>query len=57
LAAVELLKAMNRDGTRVLPNRPPVSFLPTKWRKLIFENGSATGTSTRLPSLPHCVIA
>jgi TnpA family transposase len=41
LAAVELLKAMNRDGTRVLPKRPPVSFLPTKWRKLIFENGSA----------------
>ena len=26
LAAVELLKAMNRDGTRVLPKRPPVSF-------------------------------
>ena len=24
LAAVELLKAMNRDGTRVLPKRPPV---------------------------------
>jgi TnpA family transposase len=41
LAAVELLKAMNRDGTRVLPKRPPVSFLPTKWRKLIFANGSA----------------
>jgi TnpA family transposase len=41
LAAVELIKAMNRDGTRVLPKRPPVSFFPTKWRKLIFENGSA----------------
>jgi hypothetical protein len=41
LAAVELLKGMNRDGTRVLPKRPPVSFLPTKWRKLIFENASA----------------
>jgi hypothetical protein len=41
MAAVELLKAMNRDGTRVLPKRPPVSCLPTKWRKLIFENGSA----------------
>jgi len=41
LAAVELLKAMNRDGTRVLPKRPPGSFLPTKWRKLIFANGPA----------------
>ena len=28
LAAVELLRAMNRDGTRVLPKRPPSSFLP-----------------------------
>jgi len=41
LAAVELLKAMNRDGTRALPKRPPASFLPTKWRKLIFANGPA----------------
>ena len=41
LAAVELLKAMNRDGTRTLPKRPPASFLPTKWQKLIFANGSA----------------
>lgn len=30
-----------RDGTRVLPKRPPASFLPTKWRKLIFANGPA----------------
>jgi TnpA family transposase len=39
LAAVKLLKAMNRDGTGALPTRPPASFLPTKWRKLIFANG------------------
>ena len=32
---------MNRDGTRTLPKRPPASFLPTKWRKLIFANGQA----------------
>jgi hypothetical protein len=41
LAAVELLKATNRDGTRALPKRPPASFLPPKWRKLIFANGPA----------------
>src|SRR6202011_4905366 len=41
LAAVELLKAMNRDGTRSLPKRPPSAFLPPKWRKLIFANNVA----------------
>jgi TnpA family transposase len=41
LAAVELLRAMDRDGTRVLPKRPPSSFLPPRWRKLIFANGVA----------------
>jgi TnpA family transposase len=41
LAALELLRAMDRDGTRVLPKRPPSSFLPPQWRKLIFANGAA----------------
>ena len=41
LAAVELLKALDRDGSRTLPKRPPASFLPPKWRKLIFANGAA----------------
>ena len=41
LAAVDLLRAMDRDGTRVLPKRPPSSFLPPQWRKLIFANGAA----------------
>ena len=41
LAAIEILKAMDRDGTRALPKRPPASFLPPKWRKLIFANGAA----------------
>ena len=41
VAAVELLKTMNRDGTRTLPRRPPSAFLSRKWRKLIFANGSA----------------
>jgi TnpA family transposase len=40
LAAIELLRAMDRDGTRVLPKRPPSSFLPPQWRKLIFANGA-----------------
>ena len=41
LAAIELIKAMNHDGTRGLPIRPPASFLPAKWRRLIFANGTA----------------
>jgi hypothetical protein len=41
LAAVELLKTMDRNGARTLPKRPPASFLPTKWRKLIFAKGAA----------------
>ncbi|HJU16759.1 MAG TPA: Tn3 family transposase [Stellaceae bacterium] len=41
LAAVEILKAMERNGARALPKRPPASFLPAKWRKLIFANGAA----------------
>jgi TnpA family transposase len=41
LAAVELLKAMNRDGTRSLPKRPPSAFLRPRWRKLIFANNVA----------------
>ena len=41
LAAIELLKAMDRDSTRILPDRPPSTFLPPKWRKLIFANGKA----------------
>jgi TnpA family transposase len=40
LAAIELLRGMDRDGTRVLPKRPPASFLPPQWRKLIFANGA-----------------
>src|SRR5271154_6590894 len=41
LAAVDLLRALDRDGTRALPKRPPSSFLPPQWRKLIFANGAA----------------
>jgi hypothetical protein len=41
LTAVEILKAMDRDGTRALRKRPPASFLPAKWRKLIFAKGAA----------------
>jgi TnpA family transposase len=41
LAAIEMLKTMDRDGVRALPKRPPASFLPPKWRKLIFANGAA----------------
>jgi TnpA family transposase len=41
LAAIEVLKAMDREGAHALPKRPPAAFLPPKWRKLIFANGAA----------------
>jgi hypothetical protein len=41
LAAIELLKGMDRDSTRILPDRPPSTFLSPKWRKLIYANGKA----------------
>ena len=41
LTAIEILKALDRDGARALPKRQPASFLPAKWRKLIFANGTA----------------
>lgn len=41
LAAIELIKAINRDGSRTLPRRAPISFLPPKWRRLIFSKGQA----------------
>ena len=41
LVAFALLRAMDRDGTRVLPKRPPSSFPPPQWRKLIFANNVA----------------
>jgi TnpA family transposase len=40
LAAVELLKALDRDGARALPRRPPAAFLPPRWRALIFAGGT-----------------
>lgn len=41
LAAIKLLKEIDRDSTRTLPDRPPSTFLSPKWRKLIFANGKA----------------
>ena len=41
LAAIEILKAMDRDSARALPKRLPASFLLPKWRKLIFAGSAA----------------
>jgi hypothetical protein len=32
---------MDRNGARALPKRPPASFPPAKWRKMIFAKGAA----------------
>nr|WP_246485631.1 Tn3 family transposase [Aminobacter carboxidus] len=39
LAAIELLKSLNEDGRRVLPDRVPVAHLGEQTRKLIFSEG------------------
>ena len=41
LAALELLKKHGPGSREPFPNRPPSSFLPKKWRKLIFADGRA----------------
>jgi TnpA family transposase len=40
LAGLDVIRSLNRDGTR-LAKRPPASFLPPRWRRLIFANGQA----------------
>lgn len=40
LAALELLRALNRGTIRTFPKRPPSAFLPPQWRKLIFASGT-----------------
>jgi hypothetical protein len=57
LAAIELLRTMDRDGTRVLPKRPPSSFLPPQWRKLISRAARPTEGFTKRRCLPHCASA
>lgn len=39
LAALGLLRRMDRDGTRRMPEMVPLHFLPLKWRKLIIAGG------------------
>ena len=56
LAAVELIKAMNHDGTRSFAGPASGLFLPAKWRRLIFANEPRTGASTRPPCSPRCAI-
>ena len=36
LAAIDLLKAIDESGARVLPKRLPSAFLAPKWRRMIF---------------------
>lgn len=40
-AALDLLRALNQGAIRALPKRPPSTFLPPQWRKLIFASGTA----------------
>lgn len=47
LAAVDVLRELDRGGTRALPKRPPASFLSAKWRKLIFCQRFAGSEASR----------
>jgi hypothetical protein len=39
LAAIELLKRLNAEPRRAMPERPPTSFLPKAWQRLIVKEG------------------
>ena len=40
--AIELLKEMNADGRRKLPDDPPLTFIPKKLRPLIEQDGNVS---------------
>jgi TnpA family transposase len=39
LSALELLKRLNRGPHRAMPDKPPLSFLPKAWQRLVLKNG------------------
>ena len=41
LSAIELLKRLNREPHRAMPEAPPLSFLPKAWRRLVAKEGGA----------------
>jgi TnpA family transposase len=40
LAAVELLNRLNKGPHRAMPEKPPLSFLPKAWQRLIVKEGA-----------------
>lgn len=40
LSAVELLKRLNNGPHRAMPEKPPLSFLPKAWQRLIVKEGA-----------------
>ncbi len=40
LAAIELLKRLNAEPRRAIPEKPPTSFLPKAWQRLIVKEGN-----------------
>jgi TnpA family transposase len=39
LSALELLKRLNRDPHKSIPEKPSLSFLPKAWQRLVMKNG------------------
>ena len=39
LCALDLLKRLNREPHRPMPEKPPLSFLPKAWRRLVVKDG------------------
>jgi TnpA family transposase len=48
LSALELLKRLNKEPRRTMPEKPPLSFLPKAWQRIAVKNG---GVDRRLYEL------
>ena len=47
LSAIELLKQLNREPHRAMPEAPPLSFLPKAWRRLVAKEAALIAAFTK----------
>jgi hypothetical protein len=54
LSALELLKRLNKEPRRTMPEKPPLSFLPKAWQRIAVKNG---GVERRLYELATLAVS